>query len=126
MTIYTCIRPLGSRAKLASSKFVLAAIASGFVGAMCLGTASATTAYDDVPTLVIRYSDTDLATDSGAHVLYRRIVSAAEKACPPVLSGTWTVSPAIRQCREQMVDLTIRKINNPVLAAVRASEWKNG
>lgn len=124
MTTCTSIQPAGSRVKPAS-KLVLAAIAGGFVGAMCLGTASATTAYDNVPTLAIRYSDTDLATDSGAHTLYRRIVSAAEKACPPVRTGTLVVSGAVRQCREQMIDLTIRKIDSPVLAAVRASESKN-
>jgi len=126
MTIHTCNLPLRSRAKLASSKFLTAAIAGGFIAAMCLGTASAGTAYNDPPTLAIRYDDTDLATDRGVHVLYRRIVSAAEKACPPALSGTWAVSAAIRDCRQQMIDLTVRKINSPVLAAVRASESKNG
>ena len=109
-----------------SNKFLPAAVAGLFVGAMCLGTASATTPYADVPTLAIRYSTADLATDGGVHVLYRRIVSAAEQACPPPPSGSWAVSAGIRDCRRQMIDLAVRKINSPVLAAVRAGEAKEG
>src|SRR5580698_4785928 len=48
----------------------------GLAGVMAAGAAGAATSDNDPPSIVVKYSDLSLATDSGVNQLYRRIVSA--------------------------------------------------
>ena len=66
-------------------KVTLAMILCGIVsaaGMAAAGAASAATQDGDVPSKAVRYDSASLLTDTGAHVVYRKIVSAAEAVCP--------------------------------------------
>jgi UrcA family protein len=120
MTTFTAARPAASRAK-----FALLMITGGLVGALGVGAINAASVDSDGPSVAIRYSAADLANDDTVRALYHRIVKAAEQVCPQVQTGTMLVSAAVRQCREQAVEHTVQKINDPRLAALHASGSKN-
>jgi hypothetical protein len=73
-----------------------------------------------------RRREVRLQTDRGAHVLYRKIVAAAEQVCLPVISSSIRPSQAILQCRAQAIARAVTKINDPKLAAIHASASGNG
>jgi UrcA family protein len=120
MTTFTTARPAISRAK-----FALLMITGGFVGAMGVGASSVAAVEGDAPTLAIHYTEADFANESSVRALYHRIVHAAEQACPQVQTGTRLLHTAGQQCRKQVIDQAVQKINNPRLAAVRAGDSKN-
>jgi UrcA family protein len=94
------------------------------VGA-AVSTVCAAAPADDVPRIVIHYRADNLDTDSGARVVYRRLVQAAEDVCPAVPSGTLLVSSAIRECRAQAIDRAVRQVDSPRLATVHATSAKS-
>ncbi len=96
----------------------------GIVGAACSGAASAATSDDDVLSVAIHYDPQSLDTDSGARMLYRRIVNAAAEVCPQFSNPRW-ISDAVRRCREEAVAHAVMKINNPRLAAIYAASSRN-
>jgi UrcA family protein len=100
-------------------------ITGGLVGALGVGAISAATVDSDGPSIAFRYSAADLANDDTVRALYHRIVKAAEQACPQVQTGTMLVHSGALRCREQMIDRTVQKINDPRLAALRAGDSKN-
>jgi UrcA family protein len=107
-------------------KVTLMMIMCGIVGAVSAGAVSAATTDEDVPTMTVRYSPSSLDTDQGAKVLYRRLVSAAVEVCPQYGGNPRWVTDAVRHCREQAIANAVFKINNPRLAAVHATNAKNG
>ena len=62
----------------------------------------------------------------GAKALYRRLVNAAAEVCPQYGGNPHFVTGAVRHCREQAIANAVFKINNPRLAAVHATNAKNG
>jgi UrcA family protein len=104
----------------------MAMILCGIVTAAGIGAASAAGQQDDVPSVVVKYDPQSLQTDRGAHVLYRKIVAAAEQVCLPVISSSIRPSQAILQCRAQAIARAVTKINDPKLAAIHASASGNG
>ena len=120
MTILSTTGSAASRARYA----ILLGV-GGLLGAMGAGMVGAAPVDTDMPALTFHYSEAELATDDGAKALYRRIVKAAEQACPSVQTGTRLTTRSAHECREQAIDRTVQKINNPRLATVRAGASKN-
>ncbi len=106
-------------------KVTLMMILCGIVGAASAGAVSAATPDEDVPTMTVRYSPSSLETEQGAKALYRRLVNAAAEVCPQYGNSRW-VTDAVRHCRDQAIADAVFKINNPRLAAVHATNAKNG
>jgi len=99
-------------------------IMCGIVGAVSAGAVSAATPDEDVYTMTVRYSASSLETEQGTKALYRRLVAAAVEVCPSY-DPHW-VTDAVRHCRQQAIANAVFKINNPRLAAVHATNAKNG
>jgi UrcA family protein len=93
----------------------------GFAGVAAAGAAGASPASSDAPALAVRFSADMLATDSGAHALYRRLAQAAEQVCPPQPTESRIVPEAVVKCREQAITAAVNKIHNQRLAAVHAA-----
>lgn len=102
--------------RLATSMLML----GGLAGLALASTAGAGTVVGDAPSLVVRYTNDALATDSGTHALYRRLEQAAERVCP-VASNTRLVSEAVLNCRQQALTAAVEKIHNQRLAALHAA-----
>jgi UrcA family protein len=95
----------------------------GLAGVMAAGAA---TSYDDPPSVVVKYSDLALATDSGVNQLYRRIMSAARQVCPDSSIRDLGMQRQVEACRNQAVAKAVRQIDNSRLAALHATHTKNG
>ncbi len=109
-------------------KVTLAMILCGIVSAAGMAAASAASAATqdaDVPSKGVKYDSVSLLTDTGAHVVYRKIVSAAESVCP-ANPGSMILSGAVQQCRAQAVATAVMKGNNSRLAAIHASVSRKG
>jgi UrcA family protein len=116
MSVSNTARAAGSRAKI--GLLVLGSLA-GIVAAGAAGLDS------DVPSVVVKYSDQNLATDDGALALYRQITSAAKRVCPDASKDLSRLAIA-QQCRNEAVARAIRQIDNSRLAALHAAHSKNG
>jgi UrcA family protein len=77
----------------------------------------------DVPKIEVKYTDLNLATDQGAHELYRRIATAARQVCPR-LEGSIIpkVAEISRTCMRESIARAVREVNSPRLAEVEAAE----
>jgi UrcA family protein len=120
MSVSIRARAAGSRAKL--GLLVLGSLA-GIMGA---GAASAAGLDSDVPSIVVKYSDQNLATDDGALALYRRLTSAAKRVCPDASTKDLSRLAIAQRCQNEAVARAIRQIDNSRLAALHAAHSKNG
>jgi UrcA family protein len=108
------------------SQIKLASIVlGGLAGLAAFGAANAATPDSGAPTLVVRYTEQSLATDSGVNQLYRRISSAAAKVCPDASVRDLGAMRQAQQCRNEAIARAIRQIDNSRLAALYASHAKN-
>ena len=98
----------------------------GLAGVMAAGVAGAATSDNDLPSVVVKYSDLALATDSGVNQLYRRIMSAARQVCPDAPIRDLGMQRQVEACRNQAVAKAVRQIDNSRLAALHATHTKNG
>jgi UrcA family protein len=103
----------------------IAMILCGIVGTAGMAAASAATQDEAVPSLVVKYRADSLLTDRGAHVVYRKIVNAAEEVCPAA-PGSRLLSESVRQCRAQSIARAVMQINNSRLAAIHDSVSRSG
>jgi UrcA family protein len=100
--------------------------ASSLAATLSFGTANASTT-DDPPTMVVKYSAQDLATQRGLNDLYHRLVLAAKRVCPEVPFHDLSLQARVAQCQDQAVARAIRQIDNAQLAALyAAAHSKNG
>ncbi len=120
MSTFIAARAAGRRAK-----FGLLLLGS-LAGLMAAGAAGAATAGDDVPSVVVKYSDLNLATQDGVNHLYRRLMAAARQVCPDAPIRDLGAMSRAEQCRNEAVARAIRQIDNPQLAALYAGRSKNG
>jgi UrcA family protein len=107
----------------------LALVALGAVaGVLGVGTASAAATDCDVPSVVVKYSEQSLGTDSGVKALYAQIVRASKQVCPtaPESIRDLRLQILIGQCQDQAIARAIHKIDNAQLAALYAAHSKNG
>ncbi len=95
-------------------------------GVMAVGAAGAATPDSDLPTVVVKYSDQNLATHEGVAHLYGRIMAAAKQVCPDSPVRDLGASSLTEKCRNEAVVRAIRQIGNPQLAELHASHSKNG
>ncbi len=70
------------------------------------------------PSIVVRYSDLDVATPNGAAKLYRRIATAAHKVCPDADSSRLEDKMATWSCRRQAVNRAVESVNSPEVAGL--------
>lgn len=92
-----------------------------FCAATVLGTAAGVAKADDAPavrSVVVKYRDLDLRTQSGAVTLYRRIELAAHKVCPDADSRKLEDKTATWSCRRQAVERAAESIDNPQVATL--------
>jgi UrcA family protein len=101
------VRPL--TATLLLSACVASALAANFASA-----ADATS----TASVVVRYSDLNAATPSGAAKLYRRISSAAHKVCPDAKTPSLADKMATWSCRREAVNRAVEAVNSPEVASV--------
>lgn len=120
MSTSIAARAAGSRAKMGLL------VLGTFAGVMAAGAASAAGPNDNVPTVVVKYSEQSLATDEGVQILYRRITSAAKQVCPDAPIRNFGVQRQVEECRTQAMARAIQKIDNSRLAALYAVHSKNG
>ena len=120
MSTFIPPRAAGSRSRVA---LLLLGSLAGVMGA---GAAGAATPDSDLPSIVVKYNDLTLATDSGVTQLYRRIVSAARQVCPDAPLRDFGAQRQVDHCRNQAVAKAIQQIDNPRLAALYATHSKNG
>ena len=102
----------------------LASIALPMIG-------SAATAHTEIvagaiPSVVVRYYDLNLATETGVQALYQRIVLAARLICGDPDNRDLSGMSAARSCRQEVVARAVQTINNPQLAALRAARGGRG
>lgn len=112
-----------SRASRRSLAFTL--VLCGVASSAGIGSASAGSADEGVPSFAVKYSPASLATDHGAQVLYRRIVAAAEIVCPRA-PGSFLVTEAVQKCRAQSIARAVRQINDPRLVQIQNTAARKG
>ena len=120
MNTFIPSRAAGSRARVAL--LLLGSLA----GVMAAGAAGAATSDGDLPSVVVKYSDLTLATDSGVNQLYRRIMFAAKQVCPDASIRDLAAQRQIEHCRNLAAAKAIQQVGNPRLAALYAIRSKNG
>jgi UrcA family protein len=123
MNHFTTVKATRPAAKLA---LVALGALAGVLGA---GFAGAAGSDSDVPSIVVKYTNQSLATDSGVKDLYARIVRAAKQVCPDapdVSIRNLNAERRVTQCRDQAIARAIRKVDNSQLAALYATHSKNG
>jgi UrcA family protein len=113
----------GSAAPRAKLALLLFGSLAGVTG---VGAANAAAFDGKAPSIVVRYSDQSLATDSGVNDLYRRLVQASKQVCPDESVRDLARLQHVEQCREQAVARAVQQIHNSQLAAVYAAHSKNG
>jgi UrcA family protein len=113
-------------AAIARPKVTLMMVLCGIVGTAAAGVVSASTAEDDVPSIIVKYDPQSLETDAGARAVYFRLTKAAEQVCPDAPRGTRSINAVTQQCRAQAVARAVQKINNARLAAVDTVRAKRG
>jgi UrcA family protein len=91
-----------------------------------LGVAQAATPADEVPKVVVSYSDLDLSTTEGARTLYTRISRAAQQVCP--FQDAFEPARVVKNhaCREAAIERAVSAVNSTQLAAVRTEHVKRG
>jgi UrcA family protein len=69
----------------------------------------------------VKYADLDIASPSGARVLYERIRAAAQNAC----SYFWFKTDADEaRCLQNTIAKAVTKVNQPALSAVYDAKYK--
>ncbi len=110
------IRPLLGRA----------AVLAACLLSVSFGVAHAATTTDDVPTVVVAYSDLDLGTENGVRTLYKRISNAADQVCPFEYTQDPKRLASFKSCRDAAIARAVRQIKSPALAALSAEHVKRG
>jgi len=101
----------GLRGFIASSIFV--ALAASFCAVSAADPSSAS--------ITVKYADLDIASPSGARVLYERIRAAAQSAC----SYFWFKTDADEaRCLQNTIAKAVTKVNQPALSAVYDAKYK--
>ena len=98
------------------------ALAGCVLGAMSAAQAADTGA----PSVVVTYTDLDLATDSGNQALYQRIAAAARQVCPAEATRNLKQFSASRACQATAIKQAVDEVSSPRLAAVRAAHARHG
>jgi UrcA family protein len=104
-----------------SARQILATVVLLSLGGACVANANAATPRSDVPTVVVKYGDLNVATDAGAKALYRRIVLAARAVCPDADVRDFGVRTASMACQNAAISRAIASVPSAPLAAIFAA-----
>jgi len=86
------------------------------VFALTLGFQSADAAPpQDVPSIVVRFSDLDVSGNEGATALYRRLKGAAETVCAPLDDREVARHMAFKACVQRAISTAVAQVNRPAL-----------
>jgi UrcA family protein len=80
----------------------------------------------DVPSVTVKYSDLNLATDEGAHQLYKRISTAARVVCPDADLRDLSAFASSKTCQSEAIARAVRDVRSPRLAAVYDARTHQG
>lgn len=108
---------VGGRVRTATT---LAAIAA------CLTVGALGTARADSPTVAVKYTATELATEQGTLAVYRRISSAAHLVCDDEGTSDVRRLATARACRNEAIAKAVQTVNSAKLAAVYATHQQRG
>jgi UrcA family protein len=93
------------------------------LGGLVLTSAFVPTA-DAVDSVVVRYSDLDLATPAGASALYHRIQRAASTVCPDFRPGDVRRIRIWRTCYNEALVTAVGRVDMPALTALHLNETR--
>jgi UrcA family protein len=80
----------------------------------------------EVPSIVVQYSDLDLSTTDGVQTLYKRITAAAREVCPYSNARELNFKAIGQSCRDAAIERAVRSVHNTELAAIRDEHAKRG
>jgi UrcA family protein len=96
-------------------------IATAIFGALALSFSAVSAADPSSASITVKYADLDLASPSGARVLYERIRAAAQSAC----NYFWFKTDADEaRCLQNTIAKAVTKVNQPALTAVYNAKYK--
>jgi UrcA family protein len=96
-------------------------IASAFLGALALSFGALSAPEAGPATVTVKYEDLNVASRSGALVLYERIRKAAQVAC----SYYWFKTDADEaRCLHNTIANAVAKVNQPALTAIYNAKFK--
>jgi UrcA family protein len=104
---------------------VVAALLATTAAAVPASYAQSLMTVDQTPSVTVKYSDLNLATDQGSRALYSRLVNAAERVCP-VRGTPMELSQNRRReaCITTAVQNAAKEVKNPKFAEVAASKLR--
>ena len=96
-------------------------IAAVIVGALALSFSAVSAAGPSSASVTVKYGDLNIASPSGALVLYERIRAAAQSAC----NYFWFETDADEaRCVQNTIAKAVSKVNEPALSAVYSAKSK--
>jgi UrcA family protein len=98
----------------------------GLAGVAAAGTAVASPADSDTPTVVVHYRTAELASDNGVRALYHQLAKAAERVCENESTGAPLPTQGELKCRQQALAGAVDKVHNERLAALYHNGSKSG
>ncbi len=79
----------------------------------------------NAPSVAVNYSDLNIASNEGSHVLYARLVAAAQRVCPAGGNLAELRHNRDRQrCISTAVERAVREVKSPQFAQVAASRMR--
>ena len=96
-------------------------IATAIFGALTASFSAVSAADPSSAGITVKYADLDVASPSGARVLYERIRAAAQSACNYFWFKT---DEAEARCVQNTIANAVTKVNQPALSAVYNAKYK--
>jgi UrcA family protein len=88
--------------------------------------AHATPATEGVPSVAVKYSALDLATDDGAGRLFTRIATAAQAVCPDASPRNLSAYAHSKMCQSEVIARAVHDVRSARLAAVYSAHASRG
>lgn len=96
-------------------------IVTAIFSALASGFSAASAADPTFASITVKYADLNLASPSGALVLYERIRTAAQSAC----NYFWFETDAAEaRCVQNTIASAVAKVDRPALSAVYSAKFK--
>jgi UrcA family protein len=96
-------------------------IATAIFGALASSVSAVSTADPSSASIAVTYADLNIASPSGARVLYERIRASAQSAC----NYFWFKTDADEaRCLQNTIATAVTQVNQPALTAVYNARYK--
>jgi UrcA family protein len=107
------------------TRIVAAAIVAFAVGVPASSFAQAPLQDGSIPTVIVNYSDLNLATPQGSHALYQRLVGAAQQVCPKrSYASELSHNREAQRCVTAAVERAVKQVKSPQFAQVAATHMR--